>query len=519
MGIYINLEILPGQINPDEWKIAYLESLELIKSFPFMGLRQEEKNGVKRFVYSRNVEKNQGNEKTRHWIICGDLDTKEKGESFELYYDISHYDRRKSEKVESNEEKDIIFVFMDDNNASRYVFDNKTQGCNYHIYILAIAMLIESRFPYTACVSGDIDVHQAKKAQKWANGILDKPIELPVRVDAEKLHQRLSVQYGGEELVETFKKLYLSNGKDMWPEIIKQFDRNTVTSLYTKALMNCEKTTQGATNVFIKWLNETQDLHSLIKMACVDENGPKYDVLKFAEELCKTWLMLPPELFKNIKAFDNTYHNPDTFMAQIDMGIVDILYSGRKITYYMEQEEVIRILQSYFPNQIEEITNLIADRVNSIKQTLSMYGRLIEPTTDVRECEPHECNFDELIHYHEKSVLSEKQKLLAVGVMCQFNKYVEQYESGDSSLFRGSHLTICRQLYQKGIALTEEAWNWIDEEQDEELLYILIAFLLGDIKYEELSKMRRAVLENREFCKKVKELMNNKKLVKKFEKE
>jgi len=176
-------------------------------------------------------------------------------------------------------------------------------------------------------------------------------------------------------------------------------------------------------------------------------------------------------------------------------------------------------LQSCFPNQIEEITNIIDGRMKSIKQTLNIYSKLIETTTEVHECERQECDFDELIHFNEKSVLSEKQKLLAVGVMCQFNRYVEQYENGDSNIFRDSHMTICHQLCEKRIALTEDAWNWIDEEQDEELLYILMAFLLADIKYEELSKMRRAVLENREFCKKIKKLMNDKKLVKKFEKE
>jgi len=338
MGIYINLEILPHQISTEEWRKVYLESLELIKAYPFMGLRQEEKNGVKRFVYSRQVEKDEDNEKTRHWIICGDLETKEKGESFELFYDINHYCRFEDEKAESSKEEDIILASLNNISTIRYVFDNKTQCCNYHIYILAIAMLIESRFPNSAIVSGDINIQQAKKAQKYANGILNKKIELPVRVDAERLHKRLSIKYDGEELIDVFKKLYLSNGKSLWPTIIKYFDRNTVMSLFTKTLAEYKSPTQlGATNLFIQWLDETQDLNSLIKMACINENGPKFDVMEFTEGLCKTWLMLPIELFKNIQAFDYTYHNPDTFMAQFNMEIVDFLYSGRKIAYHMEQ--------------------------------------------------------------------------------------------------------------------------------------------------------------------------------------
>src|SRR5690625_7613342 len=49
------------------------------------------------------------------------------------------------------------------------VFDGKTQGYRHHVHLLAIACLIESRFPEHASVYGDISIGQMEKAVEWAN--------------------------------------------------------------------------------------------------------------------------------------------------------------------------------------------------------------------------------------------------------------------------------------------------------------------------------------------------------------
>ena len=41
MGIYMELDVIPAQINPDEWREVYLESLQLLKAYPFVRLTEE----------------------------------------------------------------------------------------------------------------------------------------------------------------------------------------------------------------------------------------------------------------------------------------------------------------------------------------------------------------------------------------------------------------------------------------------------------------------------------------------
>lgn len=48
-------------------------------------------------------------------------------------------------------------------------------------------MLVEIRLPNISLVSGNIDYDQYVKAKKWVNQYLSSPIEIPVRVDVDKL--------------------------------------------------------------------------------------------------------------------------------------------------------------------------------------------------------------------------------------------------------------------------------------------------------------------------------------------
>lgn len=57
---------------------------------------------------------------------------------------------------------------------------SKTQGLDYHIPLLAIGCLLETRFPDAVAVSGDITLSQCRKAVDWANQFLSKSIMVPV---------------------------------------------------------------------------------------------------------------------------------------------------------------------------------------------------------------------------------------------------------------------------------------------------------------------------------------------------
>ncbi|WP_191276183.1 hypothetical protein [Neobacillus kokaensis] len=111
------------------------------------------------------------------------MKSKRFAETFKLYRDICHY---QSGQLERNR-NDILF---EEDRLMIDVFSSKTQGFEYHLYILAIAMLIESRLPNNALVNGNIDYDQCVKAKQWADQYLSSLIEIPVRVDVDKLLSR-----------------------------------------------------------------------------------------------------------------------------------------------------------------------------------------------------------------------------------------------------------------------------------------------------------------------------------------
>lgn len=71
------------------------------------------------------------------------------------------------------------------------LWDSKTQGEMYHIYLLAIACLIEDRLGEKAFVCGDITQGQCRKAVELANQYLKKPIRIPARCESERLLARI----------------------------------------------------------------------------------------------------------------------------------------------------------------------------------------------------------------------------------------------------------------------------------------------------------------------------------------
>jgi hypothetical protein len=161
VGTYISLSIVPSRISNFEWEQVYDESLKLVNAFPFADVVKGEYFGYELPVYAKAVEKI---DPERHWVTRGDLQSKRFAETFTLYRDISHYQSVKLESIQ----KDILF---EEDRLLIDVFNSKTQGYEYHLYILAIAMLIESRLPSKSMVSGNIDYDQCVKAKTMGRSI------------------------------------------------------------------------------------------------------------------------------------------------------------------------------------------------------------------------------------------------------------------------------------------------------------------------------------------------------------
>lgn len=123
MGISLILEILPEKINKADWESMYEETLMLIDQYPLAMLENEKAYGTNRFVLDATTELGDDD---KYWEICGDLETKERAETFTLYRDLDHYMKwRKNSTVD----EDIILTHLNNGGKAR-VFSQKTQGKN-----------------------------------------------------------------------------------------------------------------------------------------------------------------------------------------------------------------------------------------------------------------------------------------------------------------------------------------------------------------------------------------------------
>ena len=90
------------------------------------------------------------------------------------------------------------------------LWGNKTQGEPYHMYLLAIACLIEARLGEKAFVYGDITRGQCRKAVEMANEYLDTPIDIPARCDMDRFAKRVAkLPLSASEQLAVFERLYL----------------------------------------------------------------------------------------------------------------------------------------------------------------------------------------------------------------------------------------------------------------------------------------------------------------------
>lgn len=234
---------------------------------------------------SKDETRRESSEGTRDecWEIGGDLSTNLRAEEFRLYRDLNRHAVNRKELPA----KDILW-FEDDQqplNGVR-VFGNKTQGCPYHLAVLAAAILIESRFPLRAHVSGDFDREQAEEVIRWADSVLDEPLAVPVCLDGDRLYTRLEALYRDPKTVfEQFTSRFRGAEKDSIEVLARRAGLDIVLEDIKENLSRYTSLTQiGATSLIGDYLRATDDPSRMIEMiAEVNQSKPVKQRFQLAE--------------------------------------------------------------------------------------------------------------------------------------------------------------------------------------------------------------------------------------------
>ncbi|WP_018085976.1 hypothetical protein [Desulfurispora thermophila] len=507
MGVYIGLNILPELIRSEEWEEVFQETWQLLRAYPFITLRHEKIGNKSRITYSRNLEFDR--DTNQHcWTVTGDAVSKKTGETFVMYRHLHHYGTTYSgkEPVDSRG-GDIIKNLTDENLHTSVVFNDKTQGEHYHLYVLAIAMLVESRLPRAAIVRGNFTLQQAIMARDWANRYLERPLDLPVLVCPERLLARLSSFFSGKELINKFMSLHINHEETIPGVLIKFLGWHVLTEWLADSIKEYASLTRlGAKKIMIDWLNSTTDLATLLYVCCLQEKGPNIDVLEFTRELCATWVTIPEE--KRFWMGSENPYQPETIDGQFGRFMLDLGFYGRHTRCYISCQQVVETIAGFFPDLRQQIAAVVDEETARVERLLPELEKFYVPLERSSANKPATADelMDAFLYYNETSSLSEEELyyplFTAYNVWEMFNRALEEEPmAGQYRLVWNNPALLKSLIYEQSwnnrIGLTEDAWQWIDREENVRALQVVLA--LTAMRNNELYfvQLRRALLENR----------------------
>ncbi|KQL19083.1 hypothetical protein [Cytobacillus solani] len=517
MGTYINLTVLPNNISISEWEQIYEESLVLLKAYPYADIEERDFLGYKVQTYVKATEKINSE---RFWSVRGDLNSMRYAEIFKLSRDISKYQTSKIE----NSEDDILFEV--NLKKTKDIFNSKTQGFDYHLYILSIAMLIESRLGNRALVGGDIDYDQCVKAKRWADQFLSSPIEIPARVDYEKLLSRFSHSTNEFQQIQFIEKWFIADEEEFFQVIFNRFSRKTFIHWFSNKLKTFSSPNQsGALKMLIYFLNATTDLKNLVFICCKYEKGPKFSYSEIIKSIAHTWICLSPDKFSFLDLLAKNSGQPQIVERQLGTEVLEMLFSGRDIKAFIPLTEVVNILIDYIPDSANNIELSLRQEMSKIEDQLLSFNRQIQPSIELFNVSTEDriylADQDAFLYFDGyKIALTEKQELTLKAIAYSIKTLLDQEGKGDLKQFFFGPLEKLKLILAAFVnekfhmILTEQAWQWINKTDNPLLIRILIVKVIIDdanglqsVKTQD--DIRKAMFENKFLTKTIANFMDD----------
>lgn len=364
MGISIHLAVSKS-VTREEWKGVYEETLRFIKIFPLAEGEDKDIHGIKTFCLVPTEEKETSygwnHEKIKKgWRAIGDYQSMHTAENYYLPRDLVREDEMNPnvEDAISGAIPDYMDFGWTDERAERIysLWGNKTQGEPYHMYLLAIACLIEARLGEKAFVYGDITRGQCKKAVELVNKHLDYPIDIPDRCDMERLEERISkLSLTEREKLSIFEKMYLgTKDKEFGLYLRTQFSEKSQDEYWKKVFEHSNIGTVGFVEEikdYLLWGFDLARLCDFVRFKEKDKIGEnqkdedeqsRYE--QFVEEIMDTKLYLQNKNCEDILAIDQEESQPygiSTLMAQFAF----LGARNNKVDRYIPIEEIKRALK------------------------------------------------------------------------------------------------------------------------------------------------------------------------------
>jgi hypothetical protein len=480
MGAQIILDIVPQRITRAAWAGVWDEVRALLEAWPgrLLGHDWGTVAGVPLPMLTRSVERDPGDPTARRITVAGERRTLAAGAVQTLHRDLDRYLGRCPPDAAPPE--DILHIAAGALDAadgaarampaypvppasrrgvpSGHVADGVVQvfgdapaapGCA--LPLLGAALLVEARLPRAALVHGDLDRAEAEAARRWAEEVLGGPIALPVRVDAWRLVERLGTRFSGPALVRAVERLYCCPPSKRDIVLLGLFSREDAEPWWLGKLCTAATARPGAVSeLAAAYLEATGDLPRLCGLTCLDARGPRW----------------PPGALVQVLA--TMRPRPDAAAVEHALALVFGAGAPRLVTAFRTALTSTGAPVSVRPAP-DGAHRSFPDLLDG-PATLSSPADLTQPQRD---------------------------RVLALAWLAR-TLLEASGAPGEAAADRLTQVrAIATSMARSGPALTEDAWAWIEREQDLPLLRFLAAVAALDPADAAGPVARRAIFENR----------------------
>ena len=524
MGIYIYLKINPERIDPEEWRKVYRESLCLVAEYPFLDICKKDYYGKEYWFacHSAHRKENESDE-YGYWQSYGDLMHGKNTEWFRLHEDLKWYrNRQDQEDHESVSNADVLLEQVENAIPSMtYVWMNKTQGEDSHIYLLAIGCLICHRFPEAAIIYGDISAGQCRKAVQWANQFLEEPIDIPVAADKHRLLARIEKLGRPEsEMIKLFYELTLEGkSREMGGLLRKHLSEEGVYQYYQKKLLKgykAGKEFQINWSEMKEYLSMGFSLKDLCRILAVDSEGPRMDAHKLLELLFCMKLHIAEKNTRDLTALCGKRADSDVVesvgsqLRQVFFMLADA--GNRNVDAYIPLEQIYADCQEVLNIPLEEMISIGSEvltqqgkektEADDLQNMLydvpdSLCGGAMDKQEDGRQNYDITC-WDDLIHFTKDSRVEPGWHRGLEKLFRKLHTFVEKAA--------GQFLPLSQEerkiwlLEKTEILISEEILERIDQYiMDDHMILRYIALCIVDVKTKEIDMLMRSCFWNPAF--------------------
>lgn len=296
MGIFIYAEVSKS-VTKAEWRKVYGETLTLAESFHLAErgtITYAGRNVICAVPSKERTISGYGYTRTG-WFADMDYDTLKGAEEYFLPKDLVQEETLDGQAGDAM--MGILPLYLDvDEKDERFchtysLWGGKTQGEPYHMYLLAIACLIEERLGEKAFVYGDITLGQCRKSVEMANKYLKKPIRVPARCEMGRLYGRIQkLPLDDIKKVAVFEHFYLgAKDKSYYDFVRENFRKDVIQERWKEIFAESRVGTRGFVKNLKNYLSSGGDLENLCDYVRLEEEGKaKYET--FIKEVMDTKL-------------------------------------------------------------------------------------------------------------------------------------------------------------------------------------------------------------------------------------